>query len=293
MKRILFKIAFLYPRLYAFFCYYRKRDQREAFEDKVRMFCSSRTNGQELKKIVRGLFEIRGTRKLQNYLIPQMDRDFVKWFVAIEGIDRLDQALKQGRGVLLMSAHIGNPHMGFSVLRILGYQINIIKGGKPRRSRQQRFRYSDPHEFTIFTHDTSLPVTSRERALEILQSGKILYYSGDAVGGKTKVEIPFLGHRIRFSTGTLHLAFQANAIVIPFIHLYQGGKIRLIFHEPMEGPWTGERDYRRVIESYAKLLESHVLERPEEYMGFYGNTILSDYYQSHGKQGDRGAEGEE
>ena len=42
-----------------------------------------------------------------------MGDQFIKVFVTTEGLEYLDQALKEGRGILLMAPHIGNPHIGF------------------------------------------------------------------------------------------------------------------------------------------------------------------------------------
>ncbi len=147
-----------------------------------------------------------------------MGDQFIKVFVTTEGLEYLDQALKEGRGILLMAPHIGNPHIGFYVLRLMGYEITIIKGGKPRL----------------------------------------------------------------FPTGTLHLACEANAIVFPFSHLYRRGKIQLIFKERMDEGWIhGEGGYRRIIEAFTTLLESYIHKYPEEYMGFYGDTVVNHYYRSH------------
>ena len=294
MKWIFFKLAFLYPRIYAFFCYYRKKAQRLELEEKVRLFFDPDADPKKVKRAVRGIFEIRGSRKMQRYLLPRLDKDFVREFVMLEGFHHLDQALKRGRGVLMIAGHIGNPHIGLNIVRTLGYDLTIIKGGKTKIPRYPRFRYSDPLEFTIFTEDTSLSKTARERALEILRSpGRILYYSGDAIEGKRKVGIQFLGHTMQFATGTLHLAAQANAIVLPIIHLYRHGRIYVGLGEPLDGQWeNGPDDYRRILEAFVKLLEAYIIPHPEEYMGMYGHTVLNACYRSYKGQTPEPVEGE-
>jgi len=283
VKRLFFKLAFLYPRIYAFFCYYRKKEQRAEFEEKVKLFFDPKADPKKIKSTVRGIFEIRGSRKMQRYLLPRIDKTFVRQFVTIEGIHHLDQALQQGRGILMIAGHIGNPHIGFNILRALGYDLTIIKGGKTKIPRFPKFRYSDPLEFTIFTEATSFSKPARERALEILRSpGRILYYSGDAIEGKRKVEIPFLGHTMQFATGTLYFAAQANAIVLPIIHLYRHGKIYVGLSQPLDCHWeNGPDDCKRILEDFSKLLEKYIIPHPEEYMGMYGHTVLNDCYKAY------------
>jgi lauroyl/myristoyl acyltransferase len=279
LKWVFFKLAFLYTRVYAFFCYYRKKKQQKELEEKVRLFFSVQ-DPHRIKRIVKGIFELRGGRKVQRYLIPRIDDQFIQWFVTIEGLDHLDKAMKEGRGILMMAGHIGNPHIGFSVLRTMGYQITIIKGGKSKKADDRKYRYSDPPEYTIFTEDAPLSKNSRERALDVLRSGKTLYYSVDAFGGKRRVEVSFLGRNMAFATGTLYLAHQTNAIVLPFIHLYRHGKIELIFRAPIDVGWkNGEEDYRRMISEFTGWMESIILKYPEEYMGIYGDTVPDHYYR--------------
>jgi lauroyl/myristoyl acyltransferase len=231
------------------------------------------------RRIVRRVFELRGVRKIQRYLIPLIDSRFIQRFVTIEGLDILNRALTGRRGIILMSAHTGNPHIGFNILRALGYEVTITKGGHPKK--QRRFRYVDSPEYTIFTRNGPLSNTVKARILEMLRSGRIIYYTGDAGGGRKTVEIPFLGKTMNFPTGMLHFALQANAIVLPFFHLYHRGKFKLIFKQPIDGDWKqGKKDYRRILEEFAKLLESYISSYPEEYMGIYGDTVLNYYYRS-------------
>ncbi len=281
MKWFFFKLAFLYPRVYAFFCYYRKTEHRREYEEKIKLFYNKDMDQKGIRRIVRGIFELRGLRKTQRYLIPLMDNRFIQQFVTIEGLDILDRALTKKKGVILMAAHIGNFHIGFNILRALGYEINFFKGGNPKKTGFKKFRYIDPVEYTIFAHNAPLSNAAKERILEILRSGRIIYYTGDAEGGRKKAEVSFLGRTINFPTGMLHFALQATAIVVPFIHLHRRGKIKLIFKEPIDGDWKqGEKDYKRIIGEFAKLLESYILAYPEEYMGIYGPTVLSNYYRS-------------
>jgi KDO2-lipid IV(A) lauroyltransferase len=284
MTQLFFKLLFLYPRVYAFFSYYRKKERRQEIERKFAFFFKEKWDSKKRRAIVRHIFELRGLRKVTYYLIPQMDNEFIKRFVKVEGLHRLDRALQEGRGVVLMTAHFSNPQLGYSTLRAMGYDLILIKGGAPRTARKrrhQRFRYFDAIENTIFIAPSSLPEDYKRRILETLSSGKIINYYGDTREGRKKEKISFLGRAIGFPTGIIPLAHQANAAIIPFIHLYQNGKISLIFKEPIDNHWEkGKKEYKRIVEDFAKILESYILAQPQQYMGIYGPTVLSDYYFS-------------
>jgi hypothetical protein len=97
--------------------------------------------------------------------------------------------------------------------------------------------------------------------------------------------LPFVLKYLKDGDGVLEIGgFDRSLEGILFIHLYQRGKITLIFKESIDGHWrNGERDYRRIMAEFAKLLESYILTYPEQYMGIYGPTVLSDYYRSQRK----------
>jgi len=213
-----------------------------------------------------------------------MDSFFIKRFVKIEGLHHIDEVLKEGRGVVLIAGHIGIPHLSFNALRVMGYDLILLSGVTPKHPRRPKIRYYDTQDNTIFVHDPDLSETYKKRILETLQARKLIYYDGDAWEGRIKEQIFFLGKKMDFPTGMVYLAHQANAAIIPFIHLYRRGKITLIFKEPIDHHWKeGKREYRRILEEFAKLLESYIVTYPEQYMGIYGPTVLAYYYQSHRK----------
>lgn len=220
------------------------------------------------------------------YLIPRMDTRTLHRWVTIEGLNIIDRAIKEGRGVLLIAGHIGIPHLAFNALRVMGYETILLSGVTPKTPKHPKFRYYDTPDKTIFTHDLSLSEVYKKRILETLRSGKIIYYDGDAGEGRIKEKVLFLGKEMDFPTGMLHLAHRANATVIPFIHLYRRGKMTLIFKDSLDGGWRdGKSAYRRILNEFAKLLEAYVIDYPEQYLGIYGPTVLTHYYQEYQKNG--------
>jgi len=282
MRWFLFKLAFFYPRIYAFSCYYRKKEKRREYEDKIIFLYSRERDSDRVKKIVKGIFELRGVRKVMRYLIPLMDAQFIRKFVRLEGLHHLDEALKEGRGVVLMAGHLGIPHLSFNALRTMGYDLIILSGVPPKEPKHAKIRYYDTQQNTIFVHDLSLSEEYKKRILETLRAGKIIYYDGDAGEGRIKEKVSFLGKAMEFPTGMIHLAHQAKAAIVPFIHLYEKGKVTLIFKEAVDHHWiNGERKYKKIVEIFAKLLESYILTYPEQYLGIYGPNIAAYYYRDH------------
>jgi hypothetical protein len=73
VRWLLIKLAFFYPRVFAFSSYRRKKEKRREYEDKVIFFYQKEKDPEIVKRIVKGVFELRGVRKVMRYLIPLMD----------------------------------------------------------------------------------------------------------------------------------------------------------------------------------------------------------------------------
>ncbi len=278
----MYKIFFLYPVVFSFFYYYRQKGWRKEVEGKTAFFFNQK-NPQKIKKIVRDIAELKGVRKVQKYLIPHMDKHYIEQFVNVEGIQYLDQALKEKKGIVLMTGHLGIPHLGWCALRTMGYNVAVLKGGgAPRGSKHSKYKYYDTEENTIFLHDPSPKVAYKKKILDTLRSGGTIYFAADIAEGKSSEEITFLGVKMNFPTGMIYFAHQADATIIPFIHFYRRGKISLIFKKPINNHWTeGKMEYNAILKKYAKILEHYILKYPEQYLGIYGPTVLSHYYHSH------------
>ncbi len=232
--------------------------------------------------MVRHIFELRGSRKVMHYLIPLLDDRVIKKFFKLEGFHHLDQALGEGRGVVLMAGHLGNPHLAFCGIRSMGYPLILIKGTAPKQVKSQEFRYRENLEDTIFIYDPELAADYKERILKTLRSKKVIHYYGDTKVGKRKEKVTFLGRGIDFPTGMVHLAHRAGAAIIPCIHLYHRGRITILLKEPIDHAWEkGEEEYKRIVSEFANLLETYISNSPEQYIGIYGPMVLSEYYDSH------------
>ncbi len=128
MKDLFFKLAFFYARIYGLFSYHRKKENREEIARKLDLFLARQWSLRQRQEVVLHIFELRGARKIQRYVIPWMDARFVRKFVEVDGLGNVDRALQSGRGIVLMAGHFGNPHMGFNALRAMGYDLVVIKG---------------------------------------------------------------------------------------------------------------------------------------------------------------------
>ena len=74
---------------------------------------------------------IRVFRNFAKYLVDffrfsRFNKDFVLKNLGIENIGYLDEALKKGKGAVVLSAHLGNWELGGAVIGLLGYPFWVV-----------------------------------------------------------------------------------------------------------------------------------------------------------------------
>lgn len=167
--------------------------------------------------------------------------------VEISGMAHLDDAMAQGKGVLLYSAHVTAWEIGGSLLgELIDHPMSAT------------FR---PHENPVLdrvmtrgrqTHFVSMvPRDAVRDYLKELKAGHILWYAADQnFGHKGSVFAPFFGVLAATNTATSRLAKISGAPVVPFFprRLADGSGYELVIEPALDGFPSGdpERDACRL-----------------------------------------------
>lgn len=181
--------------------------------------------------------------------------------VSFEGLDRLDAALSQGKGVIIVGLHLGSWDVGASFLSQKQYRLNAMV----------RSSHSDG-KLGRFTHNlrckAGIGVISAQdgirRAAEALRQNEVLALLIDAPSRGRPVKVRFLGGHAQFSAGAAVLALRTKAPVLP------GCVVRLpdntfkgFIGEQVEFGFSG--DFRSNIEGFTQSILDSLQGFIEEY----------------------------
>ncbi|HNR91544.1 MAG TPA: LpxL/LpxP family Kdo(2)-lipid IV(A) lauroyl/palmitoleoyl acyltransferase [Dokdonella sp.] len=135
--------------------------------------------------------------------------------VTIEGLEHLERARADGRGVLLTGAH-------FSHLELAG-RLLVEQGGQRvagmyRAHGDAAFEWAIRHARARYAQQMFRKDELRA-AVRYLREGGCLWYAPDQdMRGKDAVFVPFFGVPAATITATHHLARLSGALVVPFFH---------------------------------------------------------------------------
>lgn len=190
----------------------------------------------------------------------------------VEGFSRILEARERGRGVLLLTAHLGNWEIGGLMLARAKQPIHVVLvpdifPGVERIRRQLHARAG----VTEIPIDRSfVPTLAVMRALG---QNAIVAMQGDRDFNNTGIAVPFFGRAAWFPRGPLRVAMATGATVLPaFIVRMPDGRYRAIIEEPLaiasdEG--GREEALRTNVERYVAILERYVSAHPDQWYCFY------------------------
>ncbi|AVO51035.1 acyl-CoA synthetase [Melaminivora suipulveris] len=194
--------------------------------------------------------------------------------VEVVGAEALHQALADGRGCLLVGAHLGS----FEALRAMGREraqlrVAMCMYEENARKINQTLQAINPAAMqdiiALGRMDSMLAVRDR------LDQGYLVGLLADrSIGADAGLTLPFLGAPARFPTGPWRLALMLRRPVFLMAGLYLGGNRYQLRFEPLaDFSAVPQGQLRAAVEQavrhYAQSLERLVRESPWNWFNFY------------------------
>lgn len=187
---------------------------------------------------------------------------------------RLQAIVAEGKGLILVSAHVGCWQVALSGLDFLSGSVNMVM-----------YRDEGDHDRDVFAH------AGRERpyrvidpagafggAIEIvdrLTHGEVVCVMGDRLmhAGAPAVAVPFLGAPARFPTGVYRLAAVAGApLLVLLSHKTERGTYRVELAREIRLPTAAARQpeaWRECAVQFADALAEYAASHPHQVFNFY------------------------
>ena len=249
--------------------------------------CFPELSNQQRSQLLREHFSAAGISMIETAISWWASDNQLKPLHQIEGIEHLEAARENGRGVLLMSAHFTTLEIGGRLLSLhTPFEVMYRKHNNPLfeavmlRSRQSH--YSNVHERR-----------SVRNIAKSLKAGNTVWYAPDQdYGRKQSIFAPFFGVPTATITATARFAKISGAAVVPFFQerLKDGSGYRLRILPEIENYPTGD-DVADATTINA-IIEAEVRQYPEQYLWVHRRFKtrpegLARPYPSRNRQGRR------
>jgi Kdo2-lipid IVA lauroyltransferase/acyltransferase len=210
-------------------------------------------------------------------------KEQIRAMVAIEGEEHLKQALQKGKGVIALSAHLGNFTMIGPRLAAEGYAFSALV----KQPRDARFaKLGDEHRMKVGV--STIPAKPRRKSVRYLlnalrKNDVVLLIADEFKGGKFAVQ--FLGRTALAPRGPATLALRTGAAIVPmFVTRDDRDQLTLQISPEVEITRTG--DPMAATEANVALVSRHleamVLRYPDQWswLGFRRNGNPSEEFDA-------------
>lgn len=200
--------------------------------------------------------------------LPLMKKD-LSGIVSIRGEKNLKSALSKGKGVILLSAHLGNWEMGAASLGFLGYPMNAI-GAEQRDPRVTDLIRSIREDCSIKGIGKGF---SLKAALSCIRSGEILCILLDQDAKERGMVVPFLGLPASTPYGPLKIAAKTGAAIVPVFCLRRGHGSHFDFHilppVVLSDEEMTDENIRESLADCNDILSGWIKRHPDQWMWLY------------------------
>jgi len=222
---------------------------------------------EELTRIAYNVFINLGKNLFEFFWASKKDKSKLEKIASFEGIEYLQEALNKGKGVSVITPHLGNWELMAHFASIAGFPVNVIakKLYDPRLDNLVLSLRNNYGIKTIFRDETS----TGKKILKALKRGEIL---GMLIDQDTKVEgvyVRFFNQLCYTPSGAANLALRTGAqVLFCTISRNTNRKHSIRFYPPLRTVRTLDKQNDIVTNTqiYSHLIEASIRKYPDQWV---------------------------
>lgn len=227
---------------------------------------------------IKSLFGKLGQTFLEMLYMPALSPEKMHRYVTIENRHFLAEAVQEGRGVVLLTAHVGNWEWLGASLAMDDFPLAAVIKRQPNDQHTRILNeYREMAGIEIFARGTTELVS----AARAIKQGKILGFLADQDAGHNGLFIKFLGKMSSTPAGPAIFAKKFKAPIVPvFMVRKPDGGHRIMVLKPFYYEDTGHEaeDTYRITVKMTAIIENMIRQYPDEWLWFQKrwNTAYSE-----------------
>ena len=247
--------------------YYRvAAKQRKRAEQQIKE--AMQLQDEKAEKIIKSLFIKLAQTFLEVLHTPALSEKNIEKYVEIENRHYLDEALAQKKGVVLLTAHMGNWEWLGAGLALNGFPMATVVKPQPN---DQHTRILNEYRQLVGIEIFSRGGSELVGAAKALKKGKVLGFLADQDAGVNGVAVSFFGKTASTPLGPAVFARRFSSPVVPiFIVRKPHGGHRVIMHPCFYYEDTGneDRDLYNLTLKMTAVTEEIIRAHPDEWLWF-------------------------
>lgn len=232
--------------------------------DNLKQAFQAQYTDKQIKQLAINTFRNFGKSMIEFISLPKINKDNVDKFVTIKGLENLQMAKKEGKGVIILSSHLGNWEIMAKALILKGYPLTIMV----RRQRNKLVEELIEQQRNESKVKTIPHTIAPKEILRLLKNNEIIGMIADQDGGKKGVFVNFFDRPASTATGPVVFAIRSGTALIPLFDIRQkDNHHQIIIETPYQLITTSDikKDIVDNTEILTKKLESYIRQYPDQW----------------------------
>lgn len=241
-------------------------------------------------RVARASYAHLGREAVAVFRLARMDAQALVARTTVEGFDAFQAALAEGRGLILVSGHVGNWEVGGASYAARGLAVDAVVKGMANRRFDQDLVASRAR---LGVRVVEISQAARE-VPRGLREGHVVGFIADQDAREHGVFVPFLGRSASTFRGPALFALRTGAPIFVGACLREPGwpqRYRIVAERlPVEPSGDLEDDVLRLTRAHTRVLEAAVRQAPEQYFWQHKRWKTRPRGAPHGARGADGTQ---
>jgi KDO2-lipid IV(A) lauroyltransferase len=224
-----YKVALGIGRLFGYLGYLILSGYRKLTKRHLRLAFGSSKTDEEIDRIAKEVFINLGIGLSEIFSLPKLKKR-LDGIVEVKGIENIDRALKEGRGAVVISAHLGNWELVPMYFAYKGYPANIVARPIYYEKYDEWVRFLRNSMGVNVIYRTESP----KKLLALLKKNELVGIMPDQdIDSIEGVFVNFFGRKAYTPTAPAKLALAAKSPLIPLFILRNHNKHTIYVENPI------------------------------------------------------------
>ena len=221
-------------------------------------------NVNELKKIGRDAYRNIGRSLVEYSLFPSLNKERISRMVEFEGAENFDEALRGGRGAIVVAGHFGSWELMGAATCQKGYPVDFLVG------EQHNILVDNlMNDYRKYMGIGIIKMGAAAKGvIKALKNNRFVAMLSDQDAGNDGTVVDFFNRPASTPKGPAAFALKTNApIIMGFIIRKNNRRQKIIIEKPLfiEKSKNKEDDIRNLTQAYTTVLEEYVRRYPDHW----------------------------
>jgi KDO2-lipid IV(A) lauroyltransferase len=205
--------------------------------------------------------------------------------IRIQGRENLDRALEKGKGVVAVSAHLGNFTLIGPKMVAAGYPFSMLVKELKYKGIARTLRIIQDMQKGRYIYIKPWREALRQ-ILTCLKKKEIVCLLSDERKGQSEVQVDFFGHPVQTATGAAVFSLKTGAPLVPiFIVRHENGSHTIFIEPQLDVPLNGNQkeDILSLTAASTKVIEDYVKKYPDQWFWLNDRWKLKSKPRAHNR----------